>query len=68
MNISNVLGMRDFVQSNIGQSINDSNGVSDNFNFNRQVSSIDSFSLGDDQSMNRLMNQIGLQVQRRGGN
>lgn len=69
MDINDVLNTQELVQNNIAQAINKSNDkAGDAFYLGQKVRYNDSFSFDNDDVMNDLLNNIGLEVQRRGGN
>ncbi len=69
MNVNNILNTDQLVQNRIADQIEQSNeSVGDNFNLGSEVRFNDRFSFENEDTMNDLLNNIGLEVQRRGGN
>lgn len=69
MNVNNILNTDQLVQNRIADQIEQSNeSVGDNFNLGSEVRFSDRFSFENEDTMNDLLNNIGLEVQRRGGN
>lgn len=64
----NIMDMASTVQNNLAQSLSTSNQELDKINRNRQIINLNgSYMFQDDESMEYLLNQIGLAVQRQGG-
>lgn len=69
MNVNNILNTDQLVQNRIADQIEQSNeSVGDKFNLGSEVRFSDRFSFENEDTMNDLLNNIGLEVQRRGGN
>ena len=69
MNVNNILNTDQLVQNRIADQIEQSNeSVGDTFNLGSEVRFSDRFSFENEDTMNDLLNNIGLEVQRRGGN
>jgi hypothetical protein len=69
MNITkNLSDMNQMVQSNLNESLQSSNESVAAYNANRQTINLNgSYIFDDDESMETLLNRIGLAVQRQGG-
>lgn len=66
MNITNIGDTNQAMQQNIRRNIQNSNGGLPHIESTPMP--INDYSMQDDQSMNNLLNHIGLEIQRRGGN
>lgn len=64
MNVNNILNTDQLVQNRIANQIEQSNeSVGDNFNLGSEVRFSDRFSFENEDTMNDLLNNIGLEVQ-----
>lgn len=66
--LKNISALEGGVQSSLSQSLNETNEQVEEFNSQRQTINLNgSYMFQDEESMDYLMNQIGLAVQRKGG-
>ena len=64
----NTLSLADTVQNNLSKTLEESNEKLDIFNNSRQIINLNgNYMFQDDETMEYLLNRIGLAVQRQGG-
>lgn len=64
----NILSLADTVQNNLSKTLEESNEKLDIFNNSRQIINLNgNYMFQDDETMEYLLNRIGLAVQRQGG-